>query len=104
MRLHPILALGLAATALAACTKSRVDPIPPADAVQAEEAAADEALALPMPPPPPPPVAMAPTSGIVVTGSRIASPKMGMEPGWMPPPPVGRDRFTAISENPFRVA
>ncbi|MFL6845276.1 MAG: vWA domain-containing protein [Allosphingosinicella sp.] len=103
MRLHPILALGLAATALAACTKSRVDPIPPSETVAAEETVTDEALALPMPPPPPP-VAMAATSGIVVTGSRIASPKMRMEPGWMPPPPVGRDRFTAISENPFRVA
>src|SRR3954449_8900185 len=98
MRLHPILALGLAATALAACTKSRVDPIPPTDAVQAEEAAAADAeLALPMPPPPPP-AQMAAPSPIVVAGSRIASPNMRMDLYWVPPPPAGRDRFTAISE------
>ncbi|MEO7826321.1 MAG: VWA domain-containing protein, partial [Allosphingosinicella sp.] len=104
MRLHPILALGFAASALAACAKSGVDTaIPPADPVQTEEvAAADVDPALPMPPPPP--AEMAPASAIMVTGSRISRPNMRMEPSWTPPTPVGRDRFTAISENPFRVA
>jgi Ca-activated chloride channel family protein len=131
-RFNPALGVGLAALALASCSKSAVEPLPPAEPALAAEAAAEAAAeeqvvvtgtriarpnlesALPLyvvesqadfgraakapvsPAPPPAPV--------VVTGQRIASP--GFHPGQQGfnPPEIGRDRFTSVSENPFKAA
>jgi Ca-activated chloride channel family protein len=112
-RLHAAIAIGLAAAALASCAKSGVDPLsPPAElAAQAEpgnivvtgsRADGDVAAptgaeaAAPMAPPPP----------VMITGSRIAQGRgdtLGEARFWNSPQ-VGRDRFTSVSENPFRIA
>ena len=112
-KFHPAIVLGIAAVTLASCSKSRPEPIAPIDQAAAEPAReADEgsivltgsrvagsaaktesradATALYAPPAPPPPV--------MVSGSRMARPNLP----WSPPD-VGRDRFTSVSENPFRV-
>jgi Ca-activated chloride channel family protein len=119
-RLYQAITVGLAAAALASCAKSGADPSPlpagPAAASDASDAQimvtatriprnADAAAATagqpaeslaPAPPPPSP---------AMVTGSSIAPgmPYPKAEPRFAFPPQVGRDRFTSVSENPFRV-
>ena len=123
-RLHPAIATGLAVMLVVSCAKSGVDKTPasavgqcgrrptrrsssPAASVAASDcegsAVADVAeYAAPPPPPmaPPPPSAMAP---------RMVAPTLTYAPTAEPrpfPPPyrdVGRDRFTATSQNPFKV-
>jgi Ca-activated chloride channel family protein len=124
-RLSPAIGLGLAAAALASCSKSRVETVPPAEPALVSGPAAEEAdvvvtgtrIARPnlesaMPitiigaepgaqaVPAPPPVAYP----VVATGRRIAG--TGQYPLQRPfnPPEVGRDRFTSVSENPFKAA
>jgi Ca-activated chloride channel family protein len=120
-RFNPALGVGLAALALASCSKSRIEPVPPVDSAPLAQAA-------PPPPPefaPPPPPVAAEAGNLVVTGTRIAGgraaakmapspftagghriPRPGFQAGEPPfnPPEIGRDRFTSVSENPFRVA
>ena len=110
-KFHPAIVLGIAAVTLASCSKSRPEPIAPIDQAAAEPAQeSDEgdivltatrvrngakaetradATALYAPPAPPP---------VMVTGSRIPMPSLG----WSQPD-VGRDKFTSVSENPFKV-
>jgi Ca-activated chloride channel homolog len=117
----PTLALGLTVLALAACTHAGSDQLsdatPPAEVDQGEAenivvtgSRADtdirwrapaptrrEAARLSAPAAPPP---------VMVSGQMIA-PRMAspvMDRPWVIPPPVGRDRFAATSQNPFRVA
>ncbi len=110
MRLHPAIAIGLAAAALASCAKSGIDPMAsPPDLVDpvaersaqenAEPAAADKSFAVPLAPPP-----AVTSDSIAVTGSRIARPHLGELHAFQIPPQVGRDRFTSNPDNPFRVA
>jgi Ca-activated chloride channel family protein len=129
-RFNPALGVGLAALALASCSKSRVEPLPLAESEPPAELA--------------PPADAAQDGNIVVTGVRIARPNLesaspitvidsGSAAGraaappmaYAPvtalgssrapalnypapppfnPPDVGRDRFTSVSENPFKVA
>jgi Ca-activated chloride channel family protein len=119
-RLHLTIAVGLAAAALASCAKSGANPsaLPAgpaaasdstesggvvvtgtrigrtADATARDSAQADAVAAIAPPPPSP----------IAVTGSRIAGYMSypAPEPRFAFPPQVGRDRFTSVSENPFR--
>ncbi|MDT9600641.1 vWA domain-containing protein [Sphingosinicella rhizophila] len=126
-RLTLPIALGVAAIALASCagtdddvaatteTQPFEDPRPPQDAALEQEAGnivvtgsraerADAGKARPgidaarglSPSAPPPAIAYAPETRRMIVRH---------EPPYLPPrPPEGRDRFTAISENPFRVA
>ncbi|HEX8621206.1 MAG TPA: VWA domain-containing protein, partial [Allosphingosinicella sp.] len=145
-RLNPALGVGLAALALASCSRSRIEPVPAAESGPLAETAS---------PPEPAPVepvaaAEAEDGSILITGTRIPRPNLesavpitvvgdsaaarraaksaaGQAPApapppvavmsqriaspnvqaWQPPfnpPDVGRDRFTSVSENPFRVA
>jgi Ca-activated chloride channel family protein len=116
LRMHPILALGFAATAMASCAKSPTDPLAAAGSSgkAAEPAAEPES---------------ADAAALVVTGNRIARPNLenpvpitvigsadrssgvyAPPPPPMPlqyqpafnPPDVGRDRFTSVSENMFK--
>jgi Ca-activated chloride channel family protein len=104
-RLSTAIAVGLAAAALASCAKSGVDTSsvpadPPAAAtaatnqVEAESDFAAADVAAPSPAP------------LIVTGERVAA-RAGLygpaEPYLPQPPQVGRDRFTSVSENPFKV-
>lgn len=101
-RLRILIAMGAAAAALAACARSGADqPVPPSQ-IAAGEAAADVVAPSPLATIAPQPE-MA-EARIAVTGSRMARPGLWSEPAFAPPPPVGRDRFTATSQNPFRVA
>ncbi|PXA97265.1 VWA domain-containing protein [Nostoc sp. 3335mG] len=117
-RLHQILVTGVALAALAACAESSRDikvanAEPPAPVVAPEPGPPPEALTAVD-------VRSLPAEEVVVSGSRIPgkmapmartrAPAM-MAPGYMPDrrlPPYyrdeGRDRFTAFSENPFKVA
>jgi Ca-activated chloride channel family protein len=116
-RFHPALAFGLAVVALASCAKSGVDQVASTADVaktgapsgqeivvtgaqaradsevrQAErDKANDWAAASPPPPPPPPPPA--PGMRSFAYEPRII----------MPRPPMGRDRFTAVAQNAFKV-
>src|SRR4051794_22839058 len=121
LRMHSILALGLAATALASCSKSGIDPIAAAGTAPARGPSAS----------PPEPVAAtesADGAAVVITGTRIAQPNLvssvpitvigsaaRSSTVYAPPPPaplqyqppfnppdVGRDRFTSVSENMFK--
>ncbi len=122
-RSYPALVLGLAATLLTSCAGSELEPAGTADgdgviAAHAEsreraekESSSDLAMMMPAPPPPPPPppppgmVAPAPSNAIAVTGSRVAAPRHAYRrpmPMPMPYRDVGRDRFTATQQNPFK--
>jgi len=112
-KFHPAIVLGIAAVTLASCSKSRPEPIAPIDQAAAEPAEDSgegdivltatrvrnnakaetraDAMAQYAPPAPPP-------APVMVTGSRIPTPNLG----WSPPD-VGRDKFTSVSENPFKV-
>jgi len=137
-RLHPAIAIGLAAVALASCAKSGLEQAAvPENAVENAEdivvtstkiahRSDDRFAAAEVPPPPAPPplsvtgsriegraqgladyqAAQTPSPSIVVTGS-----SMKRAPGLadrrfmpMPPPPIGRDRFNAFSENAFKIS
>jgi len=110
-RLHPAVAIGLTASLLASCSTSGVHEASsnasPTDVVVTAERRdvsqeSDMAVA-PVAAPAPPP------SAIVVTGN-MAGKRMALqafapsEPRPYPPPyrDVGRDKFTATSENPFK--
>jgi Ca-activated chloride channel homolog len=121
LRLHPAIAIGLAAAALASCAKSGVDQqsgvdplsppaeladVPETDAIvitglradnSAEAGASMRVEAVQSPAPPPPAVAI---RGAKVAGIASYSADQRM----MIPPYVGRDRFTSVSQNPFKVA
>ncbi|PSJ39485.1 vWA domain-containing protein [Allosphingosinicella deserti] len=112
LRLHPALTAGIAAAALAACARSGVEQpsAPPEPAL----AAADQNITVTgqrveapvtMAFPDASVAEMAPVQGIVAAPSRTAKYAPLMEQRFAPPPPPqGRDRFTATPENPFRVA
>jgi Ca-activated chloride channel homolog len=116
-RLHSAIALGLAAAALASCAKTGVDPMtPPAEVpelVAAAETEQDIVLTgrrvdsnVPMDARTRAEANRMAQSHAMVTGSR-AAPYGGdhiREPRFPSPPPIGRDRFTSTSQNPFRVA
>ena len=121
LRQHPVIAIGVTAMLLASCAGSGIETAAPPAASADEnivvtgtrvnpraaaraEIAADVAMA--MPAPPPPALASAPP---VVAGKMMASQsylaRIAPEPG-MPMPyyqDVGRDKFTATSQNPFKV-
>ena len=113
--LHSAIASGLAAAALASCAGSEVDraSAPPEGSGHAEaeangrivttgartEMSADMAVPAGTSASPPPPAVE--ISGIMASR---AAPYHHGEPYAVLPPQVGRDRFTAISENPFRLA
>ncbi|WP_246623952.1 vWA domain-containing protein [Sphingomonas colocasiae] len=116
-RLHAIIAAGLTSTALAACAGSGGNQRPElTDQAAANESIVvtaqrldrstesrpksrhDDARRIAPPPPPPAP------SEVIVTGSAIAPMQAYADRHFPMPPPIGRDRFTAISENPFKVA
>jgi Ca-activated chloride channel family protein len=117
-RLHQAIAIGLAATALASCAKSGADPSAlPANPAAASDSTGSgsiivtatriqrsgdaaakggeqaEEVAASVPPPP-----------AMVASARAAPimPSPAAEPRFAFPPQVGRDRFTSVSENPFR--
>ena len=126
IRFNPALGVGLAALALASCSKSGVEPLPAAEPAAAAEAEDGKVVvtatriprpnlesAVPIavidsqafaagvaqePPTAPPP------APVMVAGQRIAT--HNSTPGQRPfnPPEIGRDRFTGTSENPFRIA
>jgi Ca-activated chloride channel family protein len=116
-RLHTAIAIGLAAASLASCTRSAADRLPPLTdtAASTEPADAENILVTSAP------SAATDTSAetraeaameseMIVTGSRIVRPYLSapsplatVAPGYHARPPVGRDRFAQISENPFRV-
>jgi Ca-activated chloride channel family protein len=116
------LTLGLAATLLASCARPALEPAANIAAQPAELAKADGAesatdlmiTSAPPPPPPSPPPAMEmsapPPSAVVVTGhrgfvlsqSRMAPADYRARPYLPPYREVGRDRFTAPAQNPFR--
>ncbi len=106
MRRYRSIGLGLAVLSLISCAKSGVDDgtastsdnAAPAKAktsevvvtgsigLRAQVAEADAFTANAPPAPPPPPLAP------------------GMQPGWSPPyHDVGRDKFTSVDENPFKI-
>ncbi|HYG48642.1 MAG TPA: VWA domain-containing protein [Allosphingosinicella sp.] len=114
--LRNAIAVGLAAASLAACSKSGLDGAsPPADpSAAAEPAAPEEVLAE---------ADVAVDGDVVVTGARIRRPNLetsspvmsigGDEivssharraPGTAHAPYVGRDRFTSVAQNGFKVA
>jgi Ca-activated chloride channel family protein len=107
-RQHRSMGLALTAVLLASCARSGVD-----DKVASTSQSAPEAK-------------VADTSNVVVTGSRIAAPQLRAEgmamPVMAPPPPPppapgmyvpqwasppyhdqGRDKFTSVDENPFKI-
>lgn len=107
-RMNPAIAAGLAVALVAACTRSGVEMSAPADIVvtaQRSDGAvgppavvaagvAGSAAAAPLPPP---------ALSAPMTAQRgFAYPGEARMPP--PRPPVGRDRFTAVAENPFKVA
>lgn len=131
IRFHPALALGIAAVTLASCSKSGVEPISAPAEVEAGAAAVDGQVTVtgsrvptpslesptpvtvvgaadarrksqsdyamaPMPAPPPAPPMM---SVGRMAESRAYSPMQNQLPQYHD---VGRDRFTAVSENPFK--
>jgi Ca-activated chloride channel family protein len=112
-RLKPAIAVGLAALALASCSRSGVDPISaPADQPGEADPAADENFLvtgnrIPAGQDPAGRTAaaaeMAAPVPVMVTGSSIARHHLG-DPRFPIPAPTGRDRFTSVSQNPFRVA
>jgi Ca-activated chloride channel family protein len=118
------IAIGLTAMLLASCAN------PKGSTAVAPPLAGEDMAAVPPPPPPPPPVADAAmarapmpmpgstlgappvviqsvttppplytSSEMVVSGARLARPGF---PSFPPPPTVGRDRFAAPAQNPFR--
>ncbi len=112
LRLRNAIAVGLAAALLASCSKSGLDSSAPpgGSSASAEPAASEEAVAG---------ADMAADSEIVVTGARIARPNLessvpitsvGSESFYVATPPapaeqyVGRDRFTSLPQNGFKVA
>ena len=121
-RSHPAFACGAAALLLASCAQQGSEPVQSATeagdvivtAQRADASPADYrqhrrrleaeagALALP-PPPPPPPYPLAPPA-MMVTGKMAQDYARRPEP--MPRPTyqdVGRDKFTTVAENPFKV-
>ncbi|MGY4397352.1 Ca-activated chloride channel family protein [Sphingomonas sp. UYAg733] len=122
-RLHHAIATGLAVMLVVSCTRSGVDDTPasPSDAANAgkaeeivvtgtrrdgapttqAESAEDMAQYAAISPPPPPPSSVA--SPRMMT-SRVYAPMNEMR-SYMPPPyhDVGRDKFTATSQNPFKL-
>ncbi|HEY0413285.1 MAG TPA: VWA domain-containing protein [Allosphingosinicella sp.] len=105
-RLQTLMAIGAAAAALAACARSGVEqPAPPPELARVEQPELAVPQPLVSPAPPPAEAADVSAGAISVTGSRVARGNAMFEPRFAPPPPpVGRDRFTANPENPFRVA
>jgi Ca-activated chloride channel family protein len=122
-RFNPALGVGLAALALASCSRSGVEPLPPAEPVAAKagsEAADESQIVVTGSRIPSPalesPVAItvvgeegarsqsAPPPAFTVSSQRMARPNLQLRQRPFNPPEVGRDRFTSVSENPFRVA
>ena len=122
-RLPLVVAIGLTATLLASCTRPNLnqassnDAVPPPAMTADDQTAKTEALprmayeappSIAAPPVLTAPVAPAPPSSVVVTGSRLMARAYAptvMEPYPAMPPAyhdVGRDRFAARDENPFR--
>ncbi|WCM25588.1 VWA domain-containing protein [Sphingomonas sp. QA11] len=121
-RQHPAIAIGVTVMLLASCARSGIETAAPPAALADDnivvtgtrvhqqtaaraEVAADVAMAVPAPPPPAPP----PPPSMIVTGKMMAPQsylaRIAPEPG-MPMPyyqDVGRDKFTATSQNPFKV-
>jgi Ca-activated chloride channel family protein len=114
-RFNPALGVGLAALAFASCSKSGVEPVPPAEpAAAAIEPTFEPAFE--------PAIDAGQDSQIVVTGSRIPRPNLeSVSPvtvigshsarAQAPAPHypfnphyVGRDRFTSVAENRFKAA
>jgi Ca-activated chloride channel family protein len=116
-RNRPVLALGLAVIALASCAKSGVDQLAglsdrtkPADVAESPPPAsesdsiivtanrrAETVQGVPVI------VNVAPAES-QITGKSMA-PSVQFEPRFpMPPPYIGRDRFTAVAQNAFKVA
>lgn len=121
-RLRNAIAVGLAAASLASCSKSGLDSAsPPADpSASSESAAPEEVLA---------DADLVADGDVVVTGTRIRQPNlessvpitvigseeiqysparrapvMSQAPGMVRVPDVGRDRFTSVVQNGFKVA
>ncbi|MEA3051498.1 MAG: Ca-activated chloride channel [Sphingomonadales bacterium] len=98
-RLSNALAVGLAAAALASCSRSGLETSsPPVDpSASAEPAAPEGALAE---------ADLAGNPAIVVTGTRIAGRNLSSSAPvtLFRAPDVGRDRFTSIVQNGFKVA
>ena len=127
-RFNPALGVGLAALALASCSKSGVEPLPPVEPAivdAAAEAAADEQIVVTGTRIPRPnlessvPITvidsgtvagraaeprMAPSPAPVTVTSQRISPSVQAHRPLFNPPEIGRDRFTSVSENPFKVA
>jgi len=113
-RLHPALAAGLAAAALAGCARSGVETVPAQNQVEAAAAPDVFDSASPAPPPPAEAIVSAEASAdevaapalrapVTVTGTRVARPGgYYAEPAFAPPPPVGRDRFASLPQNGFK--
>jgi len=113
-RLHPALAAGFVAAALAGCARSGVETVPAQN--QIEAAAAPDVFGSAPPAPPPPAETVVPAEAsadeiaaparrapVTVTGTRIPRPgAYHSEPSFAPPPPVGRDRFASLPQNGFK--
>src|SRR5438105_776332 len=113
-RLHPALAAGLAAAALAGCARSGVETVPAQN--QVEAAAAPDVFDSAPPAPPPRAEAIvsaeasadevaAPALRAPLTVTATSIPRPGAyprEPAFAPPPPVGRDRFASVPQNSFK--
>ncbi|HLL31562.1 MAG TPA: von Willebrand factor type A domain-containing protein, partial [Allosphingosinicella sp.] len=108
-RLPHAIAIGLAVASLAACSKSGIDSVSPPDgaSASAEPSPAEEALA----------EADIAADEMIVTGSRIANPNLSSASPMSVagssaarhahgghPPYFGRDRFTSVAQNGFKVA
>ncbi|MFA5965867.1 MAG: VWA domain-containing protein [Sphingomonas sp.] len=87
-------------------TASRIDR---ASRPTGDVAAVTDYAAPPPPPPPPPPSPPPPPPAMIAGNAKLAAPRVAMpiaEPRPYAPPyyqDVGRDRFTATAENPFRL-
>src|SRR3712207_1496959 len=102
-RTRNVIAFGLAAVLVAACSRSGLDSAaPPGDpSASAEPAVAEDALV---------DAEMGSGADIVVTGTRIQGRSLTSHSpvttfggsGWIPQ--VGRDRFTSVDQNGFKVA
>ena len=113
-RFHTAFALGLAVVALASCAKSGVDPLAgasdrakPADTAAAPPPSSESDSIMVTAARRPQTVQDVPTMVNVAPAEsqlKAMSPSVQFERRFaMPPPPMGRDRFTAVAQNAFKV-